>query len=85
MVGKLYDAGSKVHEYRLRGNIMKKADENRYPHSADLFRFCKEALNIKHNFEVKVIDQHVGAMLGYDPADCSHWKKAKRTSNLCKQ
>ncbi len=57
---------------------MKKADENRYPHSADLFRFCKEALNIKHNFEVKVIDQHVGAMLGYDPADCSHWKKGKK-------
>lgn len=57
---------------------MKKSDENRYPHSADLFRFCKEALNIKHNFEVKVIDQHVGAILGYDPADCSHWKKGKK-------
>lgn len=57
---------------------MKKSDENRYPHSADLFKFCKEALNIKHNFEVKVIDQHVGAILGYDPADCSHWKKGKK-------
>ena len=57
---------------------MKKSAENRYPHSAELFRFCKEALNIKHNFEVKVIDQHVGAILGYDPADCSHWKKGKK-------
>jgi hypothetical protein len=57
---------------------MKKSAENRYPHSAELFRFCKEALSIKHNFEVKVIDQHVGAILGYDPADCSHWKKGKK-------
>ncbi len=63
----------------LKGSLsMKKSDENRYPHSADLFKFCKEALNIKHNFEVKVIDQHVGAILGYDPADCSHWKKGKK-------
>lgn len=57
---------------------MKKSAENRYPHCAELFKFCKEALNIKHNFEVKVIDQHVGAILGYDPADCSHWKKGKK-------
>lgn len=54
------------------------SEENRYPHSADLFKFCKEALSIKHNFEVKVIDQHVGSILGYDPADCSHWKKGKK-------
>lgn len=57
---------------------MKRADENRYTHSATLFHFCKEALNIKHNFEVKVIDQHVGAILGFDPADCSHWKRGKK-------
>jgi hypothetical protein len=57
---------------------MKRTDENRYPQSAELFRFCKEALNIKHSFEVKVIDQHVGAILGFDPADCSHWKKGKK-------
>ncbi|MEN9808485.1 MAG: hypothetical protein RLZZ488_52 [Pseudomonadota bacterium] len=57
---------------------MKRTDENRYPQSAELFKFCKEALNIKHSFEVKVIDQHVGAILGFDPADCSHWKKGKK-------
>ncbi len=57
---------------------MNKDESVRYPQSADLFRFCKEALNIKHNFEVKVIDQHVGAILGFDPADCSHWKKGKK-------
>lgn len=52
--------------------------ENRYPHSATLFRFCKEALQIRYQGNVKVIDQDVGAILGYDPADCSHWKKGKK-------
>lgn len=56
-----------------------KAESMKYPQSAELFKFCKEALNIKHNFEVKVIDQHVGAILGFDPADCSHWKKGKKS------
>ena len=27
---------------------------------------------------IKVIDQDVGSILGYDPADCSHWKKGKK-------
>ena len=57
---------------------MKKTVENLYPHSAALFRFCKEALEIRYDGNVKVIDQDVGAILGYDPADCSHWKKGKR-------
>lgn len=57
----------------------KKSEAIKYPQSAELFKFCKEALNIKHNFEVKVIDQHVGAILGFDPADCSHWKKGKKS------
>lgn len=52
--------------------------ENRYPHSATLFKFCKEALQIRYQGNVKVIDQDVGAILGYDPADCSHWKKGKK-------
>ena len=57
---------------------MKKTAENRYPHSATLFKFCKEALEIRYEGNVKVIDQDVGAILGYDPADCSHWKKGKK-------
>lgn len=57
---------------------MKKTAENRYPHSATLFRFCKEALEIRYEGNVKVIDQDVGAILNYDPADCSHWKKGKK-------
>jgi hypothetical protein len=57
---------------------MKKIAENRYPNSATLFKFCKEALEIRYEGNVKVIDQDVGAILGYDPADCSHWKKGKK-------
>jgi hypothetical protein len=60
------------------GVQMKKVEANRYPHSATLFRFCKEALEIRYEGNVKVIDQDVGAILGYDPADCSHWKKGKK-------
>lgn len=58
---------------------MKRMIENRYPHSATLFRFCKEALSLRYRGNVKVIDQDVGAILGYDPADCSHWKKGKKS------
>ena len=57
---------------------MKKTVENRYPHSATLFKFCKKALEIRYEGNVKVIDQDVGSILGYDPADCSHWKKGKK-------
>jgi hypothetical protein len=57
---------------------VKRQEENRYPHSADLFKFCKEALSLRHNHEVKVIDGHVGALLDFDPADCSHWKRGKK-------
>jgi hypothetical protein len=57
---------------------MKKMLENRYPHAAILFRFCKEALALQENRPPRVIDQDVGAILGYDPADCSHWKKGKK-------
>src|SRR5210317_2210482 len=58
--------------------MMKKVEVNRYPHSATLFKFCKEALEIRYEGNVKVIDQDVGSILGYDPADCSHWKKGKK-------
>ncbi|MBI2602817.1 MAG: hypothetical protein HYW48_07165 [Deltaproteobacteria bacterium] len=57
---------------------MKKIAENRYPHSANLFKFCKEALALRYDGNGKIIDQDVGAILGYDPADCSHWKKGKK-------
>ncbi|MDD9951152.1 MAG: hypothetical protein OXT67_06255 [Zetaproteobacteria bacterium] len=50
----------------------------RYHNSAQLFQFCKSMLQQKYDGNVRVIDQDVGALLGFDPADCSHWKKGKK-------
>ncbi len=56
---------------------MKKAQEVKYPNSANLFQFCRKVLD--HKFGgIRVIDQDVGQILGFDPADCSHWKKGKK-------
>lgn len=56
---------------------MKKDVPVKYPHSANLFQFCRKVLD--HKFGgVRVIDQDVGQILGFDPADCSHWKKGKK-------
>ncbi len=56
---------------------MKKVAEVKYPNSASLFQFCRRVLD--HKFGgIRVIDQDVGQILGFDPADCSHWKKGKK-------
>ncbi len=56
---------------------MKKETAVKYPHSANLFQFCRKVLD--HKFGgIRVIDQDVGQILGFDPADCSHWKKGKK-------
>lgn len=56
---------------------MKKSTEIKYPNSANLFLFCRRVLD--HKFGgIRVIDQDVGQILGFDPADCSHWKKGKK-------
>ena len=51
--------------------------ELKYPNSANLFHFCKSVLDIKFG-SVRVIDQDVGQILDFDPADCSHWKRVRR-------
>jgi len=49
----------------------------RYPNSVSLFLFCRHVLD--HKFGgIRVIDQDIGQILGFDPADCSHWKKGKK-------
>ena len=53
------------------------ANKARYPNSAGLFQFCRLVLD--HKFGgIRVIDQDVGQILGFDPADCSHWKNGKK-------
>ena len=63
---------------------MKRVIANRYPYSALLFRVCREVLEDRNKGTVKVIDQDVGSILGYDPADCSHWKKGKKNISSLK-
>ena len=56
---------------------MRKVNEIKYPNSARLFAFCKSVLDVKFG-AVRIIDQDVGQILGFDPADCSHWKKGRK-------
>jgi hypothetical protein len=56
---------------------MKKEVPMKYPYAASLFRFCRRVLDHKYG-GIRVIDQDVGQILGFDPADCSHWKKGKK-------
>ena len=56
---------------------LKKQAELKYPNSANLFKFCRRVLDHKYG-GIRVIDQDVGQILGFDPADCSHWKKGKK-------
>lgn len=56
---------------------MRKVSEIKYPNSAKLFSFCKSVLDAKFS-SARVIDQDVGQILGFDPADCSNWKKGRK-------
>ena len=57
--------------------MKKQTASTKYPNSANLFQFCRKVLD--HKFGgIRVIDQDVGQILGFDPADCSHWKKGKK-------
>lgn len=53
-------------------------DAVRYPEAISLFEFCKDALRYRFNDRVRVIDQDVGTLVGFEPADCSHWKRGKK-------
>jgi hypothetical protein len=56
---------------------MKTVVEVKFQNSVNLFQFCRRVLD--HKFGgLRVIDQDVGQILGFDPADCSHWKKGKK-------
>ena len=60
---------------------MNTVDKSKYPDSAALFQFCKEAMKLTLEDQVKIIDQDVGAILNYEPADCSHWKRGNKNIN----
>ena len=54
------------------------SENPRFPNSAHLFQLCKEILTVKHARGEKVTDQDIGALLDFDPADCTHWKYGRK-------
>ncbi len=56
---------------------MRKATSLKHVNSMALFKFCQRVLNIQRNMR-KVNDQEIGQILGFNPSDCSHWKRGKK-------
>ena len=50
----------------------------KYPQAISLFEFCKDALRHKYDNRIRIIDQDVGTLVGFEPADCSHWKRGQK-------
>lgn len=55
---------------------MKRPGVPKFPHSAQLFRFCQKVLSEKKGS--KIHDQEVGNILAFNPSDCSHWKRGEK-------
>ena len=56
---------------------MKRTGACKYPNSVQLFKFCQQIF--LHNKKCKKIhDQEIGAILNFNPSDCSHWKKGEK-------
>lgn len=55
---------------------MKRSGAAKFPHSVQLFKFCQKVL--MHQKGTKVHDQEVGAILNFNPSDCSHWKRGEK-------
>lgn len=57
---------------------MRKSDSQRFPASAQLFKFCMRILETRKP-EERVHDQEVGNILQFNPSDTSHWKRGKKS------
>jgi hypothetical protein len=55
---------------------MRRSGAVKFPNSVQLFKFCQKVLLAKRG--VKVHDQEVGAILNFNPSDCSHWKRGEK-------
>ena len=55
---------------------MKRPGVPKFPHSAQLFRFCQKVLAEQKGS--KIHDQEVGNILEFNPSDCSHWKRGEK-------
>jgi hypothetical protein len=55
---------------------MKRSGAVKFPNSVQLFKFCHKVMLTQRGG--KVHDQEVGAILGFNPSDCSHWKRGEK-------
>lgn len=55
---------------------MRRSGVVKFPNSVQLFKFCQKVL-VDQKGE-KVHDQEVGAILNFNPSDCSHWKRGEK-------
>jgi len=55
---------------------MKRSGAAKFPNSVQLFKFCQKVLVTQRGS--KVHDQEVGSILGFNPSDCSHWKRGEK-------
>ncbi len=55
---------------------MRRSGTVKFPNSMQLFKFCQKVLYQQR--DGKVHDQEVGAILGFNPSDCSHWKRGEK-------
>lgn len=55
---------------------MRRSGVVKFPHSVQLFKFCQQVL-CEHRGK-KVHDQDIGAILNFNPSDCSHWKRGEK-------
>ncbi len=55
---------------------MRRSGTTKFQNSVQLFKFCQKVLSeIKGG---KINDQAVGAILNFNPSDCSHWKRGEK-------
>lgn len=55
---------------------MKRSGNVKFPNSVQLFKFCQKVMI--HQKGGKIRDQEVGAILNFNPSDCSHWKRGEK-------
>lgn len=58
------------------GGMMRRSGTVKFPNSAQLFKFCQKVLLSQRGG--KVHDQEIGAILDFNPSDCSHWKRGEK-------
>lgn len=55
---------------------MRRSATVKFPNSVQLFKFCHKVMVDQRGG--KVHDQEVGAILNFNPSDCSHWKRGEK-------